>query len=117
MVVAILAYTIPRGITWMLWGQVISSCLGFFINTYYSGLFIKYNAREQIFDVFPTILLALGCGFISWKTNDLLHSVTSMADFLKLLISLLIGGIAYIAPALLCKFNGIKTAKAIIFRK
>lgn len=117
MLVLILTVTIPRGITWMLWGQVLSSSLSFFINTHYSGRFIKYNAKDQFLDVFPAIFLALGCGVVSWKMNVLLHSATDLADFLILTTSLLIGGIIYIAFAFLFKFNAIKVAKVIIFRK
>lgn len=115
--VIILLITIPRGIMWMLWGQVASSCIAFFINTHYSGIFLKYSAKEQILDVLPTILLALISGAVSWRVNEFLHYTNTLNIFLEFSISLFVGGLAYIALAYMFKLKALKTAKHIILKR
>lgn len=116
-VVTILVITIPRGIMWMLWGQVVSSCIGFFINTYYSGLFLKYNAREQFLDVIPAIVLALASGLISWYLNGLLQLSTGVPPLIAMTISLFASAGLYVILAMLFRFEAIFTIKKLILRK
>lgn len=114
--VIILIITIPRGITWMLWGQVVSSCLAFIINTHYSGKFLNYSTKEQLFDVLPAILLAFVSGVVSWQVNKFLHQV-SFSSFLALFISLLAGAIVYFTSAYLFKFKALQIGKNIILKR
>src|SRR5699024_10001617 len=44
MVVVIIVITIQFGIMGLIWGQLVTSILAFFINTHYTGRFLKYNA-------------------------------------------------------------------------
>lgn len=116
LLIIILIITIPRGITWMLWGQVVSSILAFFINTHYSGLFLKYSAKEQALDVLPAILLAFVSGAVSWQINGFLHQVT-LSTFIIFSASILAGGITYLALALLFRLSALQTAKTLILKK
>lgn len=116
-VILILAVTIPRGIIWMLWGQVAASCIAFFINTYYSGIFLKYTSKEQLLDVLPAILLAILCGVTSWQANELLCRETNLSKLFSLALSILIGGLVYIAFAFLFRFAAMQTAKKIILKR
>ncbi len=52
------------GIYGLVYGNVLSSVISFFINTYYSGKFIDYSAWEQIKDLFPLILIGVLIGVI-----------------------------------------------------
>lgn len=61
-IVIIVAISLQFGIFGLLWGQVVSSFIAFFINTYYTGQFLKYNAYKQLLDILPSICLAILCG-------------------------------------------------------
>ncbi len=47
------------GIMGLVWSSVINSILALIINTHYSGIFLNYSTRNQLFDLLPTILLVL----------------------------------------------------------
>jgi len=115
--IIILFITMPKGIFWMLWGQLISSCVGFVINTYYTGIFLKYKASEQLFDILPIVALALGVGFVSFKINGFCHSVSGIPLFVKVSLPVLVGGITYFLFARLFKISALYNALNIILRK
>src|SRR5690606_17774455 len=58
LLVGVLAASFPFGILGLIWGQVIFSMIAFFINTHYSGKFLKYSSLEQLQDITPLLLLA-----------------------------------------------------------
>ncbi|KAA1244179.1 lipopolysaccharide biosynthesis protein [Aquimarina sp. RZ0] len=65
-ILAILA-TYQFGLIWMSIGYVIVSCMGFFINTYYTKKYIRYSAFDQLKDLLPYFsasVLASGTGFL-----------------------------------------------------
>lgn len=60
------------GIIGLIWGQVISSVLAFFINTHYTGKFLKYPSGEQLKDILPILLLTSSMGLVVYLVNLLL---------------------------------------------
>lgn len=40
-------------IYWMLGGSVVTGCIAYYLNAYYSGPFLKYSIKEQIMDILP----------------------------------------------------------------
>lgn len=46
-------------IYWMLIGSFFSSCIAFYLNSYYSGPFLGYSSKEQIKDILPSFGIAL----------------------------------------------------------
>lgn len=47
-------------IYWMLIvGFVTGGCIDFWLNSYYSGKYINYNTRNQLKDIYPSLLVAL----------------------------------------------------------
>ena len=50
-------------IYWMLAGSVVLSFICFYLNAYYTGPFLSYSIKEQVFDVLPSFNIAfiMGC--------------------------------------------------------
>lgn len=47
-------------IYWMLGGSVIIGFISYYLNAYYSGSFLNYDIQEQVKDIFPSFIVALG---------------------------------------------------------
>src|SRR5690625_896987 len=87
------------GIWGLLIGQVISSYVSLFINTYYTARFIDYSITEQVMDVVKVMLLSVPMAVI---TGIVLFFVP--VNSLGLLILFLIGsGLLYLFSNLLFK--------------
>lgn len=54
------------GIEYMLWGSVLTSFIGYYLNSYYSADLIKYSTASQIKDVLPTFFVSLVVAVIMW---------------------------------------------------
>ena len=48
-----IAVTWRWGIMAIIWGQILTSIVAYYLNTYYSGRITGYPMREQVFDVLP----------------------------------------------------------------
>ncbi len=62
----------------LLWAMVLSSYVGLFVNTYYSGELINYTTGNQIFDMLPILLTGLfsaAMGFYVLNSLDSLHLI------------------------------------------
>lgn len=57
---------IPYGIFALLYFQVINSLISYFINSYYTGIFIQYPALKQLRDIIPIILIGIGSGIATY---------------------------------------------------
>lgn len=42
----------------MLWGNVVTGLIAYYLNSYYSGKFIGYSMKEQVKDILPSFILA-----------------------------------------------------------
>ena len=42
----------------MLWGNVVTGLIAYYLNSYYSGKFIGYSIKEQVKDILPSFILA-----------------------------------------------------------
>jgi len=116
LVVIMIIATIKFGIIGLIWGQVISSLLAFFINTHYSGKFLNYNSWKQTKDILPIILLAFITSAIVWGIDNLLRGY-----YLNDLIRLIMGGGAgigiYTGAAHFLKMSSLLEIKKIILYK
>lgn len=99
------------GIYGLLWGQVISSCMAFFINTYYSGKFIKYSSWEQLSDILPIILLAITMGVLVYFVD---YEISALPDLIRLFIGVLLGAIFFLIFARILKFDSRKTLAELL---
>jgi teichuronic acid exporter len=57
-----IAVTYRWGIQAMIYGQIIMSILSYYLNSYYSGKFINYPIKEQLFDLAPYFGVAMVMG-------------------------------------------------------
>ena len=116
LITCIIFVSINFGILGLIWGQVISSVISFFINTYYSGRFLDYTAWEQAKDILPLIGLAFLTGLIvfaiDYKIMDFIY-----VDFYRLLIGAFSGACIYFALASFFKVESLYELKKIILRK
>ena len=77
LIVIAIAVTYRWGIIAMIYGQIVTSCLGYFLNAYYTGKTLDYPITEQIQDLIPSLALAgiMGLGVYALKyahiTNQL----------------------------------------------
>jgi teichuronic acid exporter len=92
LVVILIVATYRWGVTGLIWGQVIMSGFGYYINSYYTSRLIHYRLWEQLADLAPyaavTVLMALG-----------LHAVQLLplaGDKLLLSVMVLLGILLYV---------------------
>lgn len=102
------------GIYGLLWGQVIFSCLAFFINTHYSGKFLKYTSLEQLKDISPILLLATSAGGLIYFVNIIL---STSSDLVRLLVGGFVGIFYYLTFARVFKFDSGKMAVELLNSK
>jgi O-antigen/teichoic acid export membrane protein len=62
MTVLSISITYRWGIEAMLWGQIATSFVGYYLNSYYTGKLLEYTIVDQIKDLFPYLVAALGMG-------------------------------------------------------
>jgi len=84
--IAIMCYTIPRGLVTMATGLIISSFLCLILNTYYSGKLINVGYLTQMKDVFPMLIVSIIMTSLMFVLNNLLRN-----EYVQLLCSALFG--------------------------
>ncbi|MBW2662678.1 MAG: lipopolysaccharide biosynthesis protein [Deltaproteobacteria bacterium] len=69
LIVIAISVTYRWGIIAMIYGQIVTSCLGYFLNAYYTGKMLDYPITEQIQDLIPSLALAgiMGLGVYALK--------------------------------------------------
>lgn len=112
--IIVILITLRYGILGLIWGQLITSILGLFINTHYSGKFLKYSAWQQVKDILPLIILAFVVGFVVWSVD---YELKNYKDILRLLIGGSLGAIIYLSISSLLKMESVLEFKKIILRK
>lgn len=110
----ILAASFSFGIYGLLWGQVLFSCLAFFINTHYSGKFLKYSSWEQLRDIIPILVLSAAMGTLVYFVND---ELASLSNIIRVIVGLLTGICFFLIFARLFKFDSGKTVSELLNRK
>jgi teichuronic acid exporter len=116
LVVIVILISFRFGIFGLLYGSVITSVLGFFINTHYSGRYLNYTAWEQTKDLVPFILLALVAGAGTYLVDYLLRS-QDLNDFIRLLVGGSAGVAFYGIISHVFKIKSLHELKTIILRK
>lgn len=114
-IIIAIAITIKFGIIALIYGQVFTSIIAFFINTHYTGKFINYTAWQQIRDIVPIILLATFVGGIIFLVKE--FPLSNQLNIVKIISCGLLAGILYLGSAYLLKLNSLDYLKKIIFKK
>ena len=69
LIVIAISVTYRWGIIAMIYGQIVTSCFGYFLNAYYTGKMLDYPITEQIQDLIPSLALTgiMGLGVYALK--------------------------------------------------
>jgi teichuronic acid exporter len=84
--VCIIIITLPLGLKTMLWGQVVSSFIALFMNTWYTGKLYNYGIWKQGRDIIQYLLTAIIICFLLYQLIGFFDS-----NWIKLMI----GGLSY----------------------
>lgn len=103
------------GIYGLLWGQVVSSVMAYFINSYFSGEFIDYPVKEQIRDMLPIFLVSGSLGLVLLVLDKFLV-FNGFPDIVRLISGGTIGIILYLAGSRLVKLKSLKSIIDILSR-
>lgn len=91
--------------------QVINSLIAYLINSYYSGRFIKYPIRAQVYDLLPIIILCATVGSAVWAVN----SVTNhFLPIVRLAIGLATGMTTYLLASGFCRLEPFVEFQSIV---
>lgn len=114
LVICTVLISIQFGMIGLLWGQVFTSVLAFFINTYYTGKLINYGSFQQIADLLPTFILSGGVALILYFVD--LKFFIHLQDLIRLIVLSLSYGILFLGIAFVIKFKEISYLKELIKR-
>lgn len=112
----ILVISFQFGIYGLLVGSVVISVLALFINTHYTGKFLKYSALSQAKDLIPAIFMAFVVGAAVYLLDFFVKDKISL-DIIRLLIGGLLGGGLYLFLAYIFKMTSLLELKNIVLRK
>ena len=116
MITIVIVIAIKFGIYGLLYGGLILTMLGFFVNTHYSGQYLNYTAWQQVKDLMPMILLSLTAGAIVYLMDEFFKS-NNVHDFFRLALSGATGITVYASLTYLFKIESLQELIQIIKRK
>lgn len=105
---------IPYGIKALLIVQAASIIFTYFLFSFFAGRFIQYTMREQLQDIFPTLLLSFVIGVLVLVID---HYIMYLSDLIRLVIGFVTGGILYLSVAKLFKFSPLRDFKNVFQNK
>ena len=107
--------TYDKGITYMIYGQIITAIISYFLNTYYTKKLVNYSVVQQVIDMLPAFVISLIMGFVIYYLPELF---TFHKSFLLIIVQSFIGLLLYIFLAYLFKIKpytySIKILKSIL---
>lgn len=115
MIILVVACVMPFGMLGLVWGQVVVSVAALFLNTYYTGKFLKYSLIQQISDLLPSIAVAALLGLILYTLDCLVTSVYT--DLTRLLILCIFYISLYVGLTYFLKFSELKLIKDLIRKR
>ncbi len=115
LVVVMILITFQFGIYGLLIGSTITSTIAFFINTYFSGKLINYNAFSQIKDLMPILVITSLMGGLIFFSDYFAKNFLS--DFVRIVSLGLLGVGIFISFSLFFKLNSYIELKSIILKK
>lgn len=110
-IISLLA-SVPFGIIGIVWGQVIFSVLAFFINTHYTGKYLKYGSFQQLKDLMPIILLSAFLASVIYLADHFFFN--KWLDLPRLIVLSLIYAGLYLGIVWIFKFKEINYIKELI---
>lgn len=114
-IIIVIVISLKFGIYGLLWGQVFTSILALFVNTYYTGKYLDYGFLKQIKDLVPSIALSAVLGIAYWRVDVTMMS--HFTDWARLLIIGFLYVITYLGFSKLLRFTEFEFIKNILLRK
>lgn len=108
----VMVVAIPFGVLAMCAGTVLTSYASLFLNTYYTGKLVDYSIFKQLKDLFPSIVLSLLMGGLSFFFSIYLENM-----LIALIVGVLSGTVFYLAMAKMTRMEMLKEFVDIIKRK
>lgn len=90
-------------IKYMLWGFVITGCVGFLLNAYYTGRLLNYGIVKQLKDVFPSIFVSVIVG-----VSMLMVSTINFSTIIILIIQMVVGTVVMLLVSRIMNYNELK---------
>lgn len=116
MITLVIIASLQFGIYGLLWGGLILSFLGFWVNTHYSGKYLQYSAWQQTKDLLPMILLSAVAAALVFVVDFYLKSA-GIPDLVRLIIGSSLGIASYIALTFIFKVPALQELRLIIKQK
>jgi len=76
------------GIKIMIIGMIINSLIAYYLNSYWSGRFIGYSIREQVFDIAPSIVIAAAVGLVVYLAGFFIHAIPLLVLTLQIVLGM-----------------------------
>lgn len=111
-VILVLIFSVRFGIMGIVWGQVLTSTLAFFINTYYTGKIIHYGSLQQLKDLLPIILLSAIIALFTYLADQWIFY--KFLDLPRLLMLTVLNAGLYLGAVHVFKFKEIVYLKELI---
>jgi teichuronic acid exporter len=112
-VALIILISFQWGIYGLLYGNVLISVIGLFINSYYTGKIILYNAFEQLKDLLPAILLAVFSSGVVLLFDQFIATF-QYSDIFRILFGSVLGISIFGFFSIIFKFDSYLEIKSII---
>ncbi|MBM4334044.1 MAG: lipopolysaccharide biosynthesis protein [Deltaproteobacteria bacterium] len=103
LVVVAIAMTYQSGISAMIIGQIATSFLAYYMNSYYTGKLLDYGVTEQIRDVIPALIISCIMGGVVYGVT----LVPLSTPLISVIVQITAGIILYIAICCLVRKNEI----------
>lgn len=110
--VLVILITYKFGLLYMTIGYVVASFISFFINSYYTGKFIGYNALKQLKDLLP---YALGSLLAILPSFALCFYITS--ELTQLMLGTILSVMCYLGISKILKFKELEEIQGVIMNK
>jgi O-antigen/teichoic acid export membrane protein len=107
--------SIRFGIMGLIWSQVVTNFIAFFINSYYTGKYINYPALSQLKDIMPAIILSFAVGMGIYALDY--FALVTTADIVRITLGPALGLALYLAFSWLLKFDSYNDIKNILLRR
>lgn len=112
-----IASVIQFGIYGLLYFQIFSTFISFYINTYYSGKLINYGLKDQVKDILPIFLVSTCVGIVTWYVVQWLDSAFAFNDWITILFASIQFGLLYLALSHVFKIAALYDFCKLIIRK
>ncbi|MBU3127162.1 lipopolysaccharide biosynthesis protein [Clostridium tagluense] len=98
------------GILGLLWAAVLSSYIGYFINSYYSAEMLSYSTVQQIKDITPVFIASVLMAIVVYFSGTILLT----NNLVKLIIQFIIGVVVYVNVCKIGKIKELSTVSELI---